>query len=95
MSGVQQPVTMEHTEYVPIEEINSLQKEIMIYIIQWVHEKKIPVPRQEILFEMRNRNRKQFDIENSLDSLLKKGYVRRAYTNSNKTYYVQMRTLPS
>ena len=87
--------TLSHIEtpYSPFEELNKLQTEIMIYISEWVRDKKTPVPHKQVLREFVIRGVKSFTVSNALNSLLHKGYVRRAFTQSNKTFYVQIRTL--
>ena len=81
------------TIYSPFDEINTLQTEIMTFICNWVKEKKTPVPHKEVIREMKTRKIHDFTTYNALMVLLKRGYIRRAYTNSNRTFYVQLRSL--
>lgn len=81
----------EHTKYAEFSEINLLQRNIMLFIDWWVHEEKTPVPQKEVIMAMRIRGTKSFTAINALNSLLKKGYIRRAVVISNKTSYVQLR----
>ena len=84
---------MGKTKYSEFDEINELQTKIMRFIILWVHEKKIPVPHQEVVRQMTAEGVHDFTTCNALNSLLRKGYIRRAYTTSNRTFYVQLRNL--
>ena len=79
--------------YVNIDEINDLQTEIMVFISKWVRENKVPIPQKKIIEEMKVNGVKEFTTVWSINALLKKGYIRRAYTISNKTSYVQLRTV--
>jgi hypothetical protein len=74
-------------------EINLLQQTIMHFVIWWVHEKKTPVPLKEIISNMRRSEVKDFTAVNAINSLLRKGYIRRAVTPGKKTYFVQCRTI--
>ena len=65
----------------------------MKFIEEWVHTKKQPVPKQEIVAFMTKEGIRDFTTANAIKSLLKKGYLRRAVITSNKTYYVQLRTI--
>ena len=72
-------------------EISEFQKEIMKEVARWVREKKIIVPQKAIIKIMKEKGIKSYTTVNALNSLLKKGYIRRATIISNKTYYVQLR----
>jgi len=76
-----------------INKINDLQEEIMVFICEWVKDKNTPVPRIQVLLEMKIRGEKKYAISNSLKALVKKGYIRRSSQRSNKTSYVQLRGL--
>jgi len=82
---------MTKTIYINFSDINPLQKDIMGYVDNWVHEKKKPVPLSKIIKQMEEAGIKNFTTVNAINSLLRKGYIRRAYTISNKTYFVQLR----
>jgi len=71
--------------------LNKLQRDIMFFVDDWARKEKIPIPRKHIMDEMRSRGIKDFTIVNSLNTLLKNGYIRRAIGTSNKTSYVQLR----
>ena len=75
-------------------EINRLQQEIMVFVDQWVHEKKTPVPQREIINNMNIKNHKHFKtVVAALGCLLKKGYIRQSVTNTSIRSYVQLRSL--
>jgi len=71
--------------------INKLQQEIMKFVDWWAREKKTPIPRKEIIEEMESQGITFSTTRNAINSLLKKGYIRRAVMASNKTFYVQLR----
>ena len=82
---------MPKDDYINLYEVNELQTKIMEFIDKWVHEEKTPVPQKEIIIEMKRQGVKDFTAVNAINSLLKKGYIRRAVVISNKSYYVQLR----
>ena len=71
-------------------DITELQENIMSFVVYWVKSKNTPVPRVNILAEMEDRGTKDFTTINALNSLLKKGYIRRIKVG-NSTNYVQLR----
>lgn len=81
------------TVYIPLIELNTLQTDIMIFIEYWVHKERTPIPRGEIVKNMKKKGIKDFTTKNAIKSLLTKGYIRRAIITSNKTFYVQCRSL--
>lgn len=72
-------------------DIGELQKEIMHFIDQWSHVEKIPITRKAIIEEMKTRGFLDNAVIWDLKVLLRKGYIRRSITTSNKTSYVQLR----
>jgi len=72
---------------------NKLQHDIMRFVDSWVREKKTPVPRKEIILHMKSEGIKDFTTINSLKALQNKGFIRRSSVRSNKTSYVQLRTI--
>lgn len=84
---------MTKTKYIGFSEVNELQTVIIKFVIIWIREKKIPIPLKVIILEMENKGVKKSTIEKSIKILIKKGYIRRAYTISNKTTYVLLRTI--
>lgn len=82
---------MPKTRYADLYGVTRLQRRIMKFVDKWVHEEKTPIPQKEIVKAMKEAGTKDFTTVNSINSLLKKGYIRRAVTISNKTYYVQLR----
>lgn len=84
---------MGKTQYTSISEINALQLTVMQFIAEWVKEKRTPVPQKEIILGMKAKNVPMSSAVNACNILMRKGYLRRAYTTSNKTYYVLLRTI--
>lgn len=79
------------TVYTSFSEVNEPQTNIMRFVDRWVHEKKTPIPLKEIIMNMKIEGIEKDTIIYSLKILLKKGYIRRAVTISNKTTFVQLR----
>ena len=84
---------MPKTIYVSISEISDLQGEIMTFIQTWVHQKKTPTPLKEIIANMENNGVNKNNTIYSLKILVQKGYIRRSNIISNKTFFVQLRTV--
>jgi len=74
-----------------ISELNDLDKIVMQYIDWWVHEKKTTIPQRQLLSDLAEREISPRSVEHSLQRLLKLGYIRRAYTTTNRTFYVMLR----
>lgn len=84
---------MKKTEYNVFDELTEIQTSVMLFIIDWVRDKKTPVPHSEVLKSMEADGLKQFTIATAINSLLRKKYIRRGYSHSNKTFYVQLRNI--
>ena len=82
---------MPKSKYVDLYDVNELQRNIMQFIDNWVRTEKTPIPQAEIVKAMTEAGTKNFTTVNAINSLLRKGYIRRAIITSNKTYYVQLR----
>lgn len=63
----------------------------MCFIGEWASNNETPILRSQIISEMVKNGAKDFTVVNSLNSLLKKGYIRKSTIRSNKTSYVQIR----
>ena len=79
------------TDYINVDEIDKNQREVMLFVDFWVREKKTPVPQKEIVAIMLTKKVPMPTTIYSIQILLKKGYIRRAITISNKRSYVQLR----
>lgn len=85
---------MSKTVYQNLSEINDLQTCIMQFVQDWVRDKRLPVPQKDIIIAMKtDKNTPGFTTANALNSLMSKGYIRRAVTFSNRTLYVQIRRI--
>lgn len=88
---------MPKTKYSPYEEVNDLQKHIMVFIDHWVRTENTPVPKKEIVKAFSDKKKPDYhppvSIDRAINALLYKGYVRKAYSGTNKTYYVQLRNI--
>lgn len=82
------------TAYTNLYEINRLQQVIIRYINYWASTETVPITRTQIIEEMKRKGKKKSTVINSLDGLLRLGYIRRAMvTPSNSTSYVLLRTI--
>lgn len=79
------------TVYLNFGEVNELQTNIMKFVDVWAHENKTPIPLKLIIETMHKAGVIPATTIKALNSLLRKGYIRRAVTISNKTYFVQLR----
>lgn len=79
--------------YPQIGDINQLQTNIMVVINDWSHKEKTPISRKYVISEVKKQKVGEPTIINALNSLMKKGYIRRAIGTSNKTFFVQLRGL--
>ena len=74
--------------------INDLQTRIMSLVDYWVRSNKTPVPHKEIMQRLTNDDHiAETTAKAAIKVLISKGYIRKAVCVSNKTYYVQLRTL--
>jgi len=75
-----------------VKDINQLQHDIMVYVKFWVDTEDTPIPQSQIIKHMKVQGVKSYTTINSINSLLRKGYIRRAIMpQRNKTYYVMLR----
>lgn len=79
--------------YMSIDDVSQLQKDIILFIDWWVHIHKTPVPQREIVIEMKNKGVKDFTCVHALSTLINKGYIRKGFSLSNRTIYVQLRRI--
>lgn len=79
--------------YVSFTELDQLQQAIMEYINEWVHEKKSPVPLQEIIKYMDTKEVARSRVVYAADVLCRKGYIRRSFVISRETSFVQLRSI--
>ena len=84
---------MKKTYYVNLEDVTEVEKKIMIFVGKWVHEQKTIVPLREIVLGMVKEGVKDQTTIKAVHQLVKKQYIRRAIKTSNKTSFVQLRTL--
>jgi len=81
------------TVYTGLSELDKLQTKIMRYVDWWVHEKKTKIPRKAIIDNMTKQGIKEQTTIKAIQVLLRKGYIRRAIVISNKSYFVQLRSI--
>lgn len=75
-------------------EINKLQTNIMIFVKFWCNTEKTVVPQREIIIAMQTQGVKSYTALNAINSLITKGYIRKAYTeHANRTFYVMIRNI--
>jgi hypothetical protein len=76
-----------------MKEISQLQQDIMTFVDVWAHKEKTPIPRKLIFDEIRKQGVADITILKALRVLLRKGYIRKTFAQSNKTNYVQLRRI--
>jgi len=81
------------TAYTNLSEISELQTAIMRYVAHWARTEKTPIPLRQVIREMENQSINDFTTIKALEVLLKKGYIRRSVMISNKTSFVQLRSV--
>ena len=74
-------------------DLNTLQKEVMLFVDKWVRKEKTPVPRTEIVSMMNSKGIKSYTTLNVINTLMRKGYIRKAARMGNKSYYIQLRRI--
>ena len=78
------------TLYTTFNELTETQTSIMRFFDDWVHKNETPLSRVRIIANF-DKNIDKATVIYSLNVLLRKGYIRRVYHLSNKTYYVMLR----
>jgi Fe2+ or Zn2+ uptake regulation protein len=81
------------TAYTNLKDVNNLQEKIVNFISERAKTEKTPISQKEVVLKMKDEGVKVFTTVNALNSLLKKGYIRRSVYVSNKTFYVLCRTI--
>lgn len=77
-----------------ISDLNKLQTRIMIFVKWWCNEKKTVVPQKSIIIAMQSEGVKSYTALNAINSLITKGFIRKAYTeHANRTFYVMIRNI--
>ncbi len=84
---------MSKAVYKNLNETDNLQTNIMLFVSWWAKTKRTPTPRKEIMDQLYKNKIGRGTAEASLHALIIKGYIRKANTISNKTSYVQLRTV--
>lgn len=84
---------MSKTVYKNLNETDNLQTNIMLFVGWWARTNKTPIPRKEIMEQLYKNKIGRGTAEAALHALMVKGYIRKAGTISNKTSYVQLRTV--
>lgn len=84
--------------YIDIDEssksVNGLQVGIMLLVGAWAKKNpRNPIPRQEVFEKMKKKGKSEMQIRHALETLIRLGYLRKAFTMSNKISYVQLRSV--
>ena len=74
-------------------ELNGLQTQIMRFIGVWVREEKTPIPQRVIVEAMTEAGVGSYATVNALNTLMRKGYLRRAVVIAHQARYIQLRTV--
>lgn len=72
-------------------EINEVQKTIMNFVCNWTRSFKTPVPKKEIIIQMKNNGVGESTTIFSIVALIRKGYIRKSVAITKTTEYVQLR----
>lgn len=84
---------MPNTLYSEFGELSGDQRRVMQFIIDWVKTKKTPVPHHEIIVFFAKEGIKEPTVVSIIGFLLSYHFIRRAVISSNKSSYVQLRTI--
>ena len=84
---------MPKTEYVNVKDVTRLQEIIVNYLTERARINNTAISKKDLVLEMKDKGIKTLTTVSALKSLLKKGYIRRASSISNRTYYVLCRTI--
>jgi len=76
-----------------LQDVSTLQVKIMVFVSDWAKKQKTSVPKREIIITMKREGVKDFTTINALMALIKKGYIRKACSTTNRVSYVQLRGL--
>jgi hypothetical protein len=82
------------TIYIDFYSLNEAQVAVIKLVEIWCKTNKKPIGHKEILKQMKFNKMQEYTTANAIKSVVKKGYLRRAVTSGNKTFYVLLRTLP-
>lgn len=74
-------------------EVRELQINIMSLVDAWVRKEKTPVPKRVIIQKMQENGIRHFKTDHALNLLIRTGYIRRAFSMSNKAAYVQLKSI--
>jgi len=74
-------------------EIDGLQYAVMCFVKKWANKEKTPVPKKILIKHMALKKVKDYQVLQAVDTLLKKGYLRKAYSYTERTIYVMCRSI--
>lgn len=74
-------------------DINELQEQIMQVVSQWVRMEKTPIAHGYLVDHLVESGVKKSTAVNAIGSLIRKGYIRRSASISNRTFYTQLRSV--
>lgn len=77
--------------YINFSEVGKLETAIMKCVDLWAHQERVPIPLTEIIRNMELEGIGKPTILKAVYGLVKKGYIRRSFTVSNKSSFVQLR----
>jgi hypothetical protein len=84
---------MQSQVWIDLYPLNELQTKIMRLVSSWAKKEKTPIPHRLVIKKMLEDGVKEYTTANALKVLVKTGYVRRGTERSNKTVYVQLKTI--
>jgi hypothetical protein len=76
-----------------VTDINDLQDRVLLVITEWSRHEKTPISRKYLIDKMQKAGVKKPTIIGAISALLRKGYIRPSVVVSNKTFYIQLRSI--
>lgn len=75
--------------------LTDLQCTVFKFIKWWADTKKTVIPQKEIIIFMKEKHdEKSYNVLWTINALIEKGYIRKAYTEQQRrTFYVMIRNL--
>ena len=69
------------------------QKKAFVFIDEWVRLEKTPMPKKELFKKLVLADISESTARKSIAALVTKGFIRRAATSTNQTFYVMLRSM--
>lgn len=73
--------------------ISEAQRQALAFVTSWASEQKTPCPKKELFKYLINADVSESTSRKAIESLVKKGYIRRAITPTKQSYFVLLKWL--